>query len=120
MNKADSRFDNFVLMVVVLIGLIFIGISLKAVNKNIELKGGQANAMHIIEVGDVSLPKPIMINGVCGTLHEWEGEEKEGFCEKGVVINKKIDGFKLFWECKGSGGGEIVSCYADKREEVKD
>ncbi|BFT95256.1 MAG: hypothetical protein MNSN_00970 [Minisyncoccus archaeiphilus] len=111
MNKKEKHFDNLVLMAVMLIGLLFIGVSLKAVIK----EGGEgrmaASGMNTIKLESISMANPVDINGKCGPVDK---DMTNGSCELGVMINKKIISNKLTWDCKGSGKGETAHCYAEK------
>ncbi len=111
MNKKEKHFDNLVLMAVMLIGLLFIGVSLKAVIK----EGGEgrmaASGMNTIKLESISMANPVDINGKCGPVDK---DMTNGSCELGVMINKKIISNRLTWDCKGSGKGETAHCYAEK------
>ncbi|MDD4409792.1 MAG: hypothetical protein PHW52_04035 [Candidatus Pacebacteria bacterium] len=123
MNNREKRFDNLILFVVVFIGLIFVGVSIKAVVKNERLTANnQASAMKIITAEDISSAKPILVDGVCGSANgqKWIMEPMNNLCKVGAVFNKRRDGQRLTWECKGSGGGKDGSCYADQDRELLD
>lgn len=114
MEQFNSRLDNMVLLVFVCIGMIFIGVSIKAVNKSVA-NSVQASAATVMTIDEIYV-QPIVINAVCGSAHnqKWEKEPESGFCSDGLVMNRKLIGDRLSWDCKGSGGGSDSHCYSDR------
>lgn len=113
MQNNDTKFDNIVLATVALIGVVLIGVSAKAVVKN--------NVQNQAAAVSVSRPlvnpaKPVKVNGVCGSanLKKWSIEPIEGFCTSGTLVNKRRTGYRIVWNCNGTGGGAQVNCYADQ------
>jgi hypothetical protein len=103
-----------VLLVFVCIGIIFVGISIKAVNKGVG-NHIQASASSVVTIDEVYI-QPIVINAICGPAHqqEWEREPDSGFCKEGLVVNRKLVGDRLSWGCRGFGGGTDAHCYSDR------
>jgi len=117
MNKREERFNNFIILIVIVIGGIFIGISLKAVNnQNLLTRASVIDSIKLIEGKELVKPQLLVIDGKCGSIEWIEHYPVEGLCIEGVVYNRRINENRLFWECRGSGGGKSDYCYVDQKK----
>lgn len=115
MEKDSTKFDNLVLTVVALIGIVMIGVSAKAVVKNSNYN--QASAITVSKT-IVTPVKQVKINGLCGPANSKTFEtvptSQADYCTRGTyakgTCTAKGDQFICNWKCNGINNGIARNC----------
>lgn len=115
MKVENSKFDKIVLAVVIIIGAVFIGISLLSVNKN----SGYAQQAAVANLTTLKTKKPnVPVNGICGMASgkAFEHSPTVNLCSTGnpsvVIIEENNMGKFYTWQCAGINNGITASCNA--------
>jgi len=115
METETSKFDKIILSVVILIGAIFIGISILSITKN---SGGLQQAASVNLSTLETKKENIPVNGICGSSSGkvFESPPASDLCSTGnpsvVVLDKNDIGQFYSWQCIGINGGITASCSA--------
>ncbi|MFA6252309.1 MAG: hypothetical protein WCX74_02835 [Candidatus Paceibacterota bacterium] len=115
METETSKFDKVILSVVILIGAIFIGISILSITKN---SGGLQQAASVNLTTLETKKENVPINGICGLSSGkvFESSPASDLCSTGnssvVVLDKNDIGQFYVWQCIGINGGITASCNA--------